>query len=129
MLRGERLICYGTTKQIDFERWGWRKGGYPGLGKEWTAVEEPAGEVREAAASIWIGEKARKGIQIERGEEKEAAGRNGRGRRLRTMLGFGVKAVRLGAFRRRVSERRWIRRMWTAQMVTGVDPWDVESEF
>ena len=27
VLRGERLICYGTTKQIDFERWGWRKGG------------------------------------------------------------------------------------------------------
>ena len=45
------------------------------------------------------------------------------------MLGFGVKGVRLGAFRRRVSERRWIRRMWTAQMVTWVDPWEAESEF
>ena len=98
MLRGERLICYVTTKQIDFERWGWRKGGWPGLGEEWTAVEEPVGEVREAAASIWIGERARKGIQIERGEEREVAGRNGRERRVRTMLGFAVKGVRLGVF-------------------------------
>ena len=77
MLRGERLICYGTTKQIDFERWGWPKGGWPGLGEAWTAVEEPAGEVREATASIWIGERARKGIQIERGRRRGGMGEGG----------------------------------------------------
>ena len=106
----------------------WRKGGLRELGEEGSAAEGPAGEVKEAVASICIPpdpdrEEGGGGEEGDRGLEGVVL------RAARVWVGSATLSVLFVFFVGDESERRWIGRLSTAQMVTGVDPWEVESEF